>query len=252
MTAVQPSLGIVESQPTLVYSSDTVDLWCGRAEDVLPRLDSWSVDMIAMDPPYGAKWQSGRRNDRFATISGDDDASFVHEVLRNCLRVLREQRHVYVFGPLAFDGLPIGGTAELIWDKEHRGAGNLEIPWGPGHERIAFGVYVSRPSGRGRGDGRLAARLRQGSVLRVPRLNSADVRRHPTEKPVRLMRNLIESSSCAGDVVLDPFAGVGSTGVAAILSGRRALLVELDCGYCNIAAARLRAADELMSRAVRL
>jgi site-specific DNA-methyltransferase (adenine-specific) len=56
---------------------------------------------------------------------------------------------------------------------------------------------------------------------------------------------LIESSSRAGDLVLDPFAGVGSTGVAAILRGRRALLVEVDPAYASLAVERLQEAERL-------
>ena len=240
------------SEPALVYRSEMVELWHGDALDVLPRLDAWSVDLIATDPPYGVGWQSGRRREQFPKIVGDDDASFVRAVLLESLRVLREQRHVYVFGPLQFGDLPIGGTAELIWDRGQHNAGDLTSPWGPQHERIVFGVYVSRPSGRARGDGRLAARLRQGSVLRVPRLNSADVQRHPTEKPVRLMRQLVDTSSNAGELVLDPFAGVGSTGVAAVLAHRRCLLIEKDRGYCDIAETRLRAAEKIANEGARL
>lgn len=226
-----------------VYRSERAHVCCGDALDVLPLFDAWSVDMIATDPPYGVDWQSGRRSESFPKIIGDDDASFVRAIVLDGLRVLREQRHVYVFGPLTFDGLPIGGHAELVWDKGQHGPGDLQSPWGPQHERIAFGVYVSRPSGRARGDGRLAARLRQGSVLRVGRLNSAGVRRHPSEKPVALMRQLVDASSNAGERVLDPCAGSGSTGVAAVLAGRRALLIEKDPRYAEMCAERVRAAE---------
>lgn len=226
-----------------VYRSDRAHVLCGDSLDVLPLFDSWTVDMIATDPPYGVQWQSGRRTERFAKIIGDDDASFVRAVLAEGLRVLRERRHVYVFGPLTFGELPIGGSTELIWDKGQHNAGDLQCPWGPQHERIAFGVYTSRPSNRKAGDGRLAARLRQGSVLRVPRPNSAGVKRHPTEKPVRLMRQLVDASSNAGEIVLDPFAGSGGTGVAAVLAGRRTILIEKAPGYAEMAAERVKAAD---------
>jgi site-specific DNA-methyltransferase (adenine-specific) len=81
-------------------------------------------------------------------------------------------------------------------------------------------------------------------VLRFGRRTGRTVR-HPTEKPTDLLAELIESSSRVGEVVLDPFAGVGSTGVAAILRGRRALLVEVDERYAEIAVERLRVAEAL-------
>jgi site-specific DNA-methyltransferase (adenine-specific) len=69
--------------------------------------------------------------------------------------------------------------------------------------------------------------------------------RHPNEKPVGLCRELIESSTRAGDVVLDPFGGSGSTAVAAVLSGRRAVLVESNANWLNVAIPRVREAEIL-------
>lgn len=65
---------------------------------------------------------------------------------------------------------------------------------------------------------------------------------HPTEKPVHLMRHYIENSSQRGEVVLDPFAGTGTTGVAAIKAGRRFIGIERDPQWFDIARARLDAA----------
>lgn len=74
------------------------------------------------------------------------------------------------------------------------------------------------------------------SVLRIKSVRSGD---QPTEKPVGLLTPLIHYARPVGGVVLDPFAGSGSTGVAARLIGRRAVLIEADERYCEIAARRL-------------
>jgi hypothetical protein len=164
---------------------------------------------------------------------------------------LRSKRHVYVFGyrPIQLAApLHLGGTAELVWNKEHLGPGDLSRPWGPSHETIAFGVHVLRPGERIEGAGRLAARLRRGSVITALRPNGSAVR-HPTEKPVALMRQLIESSTVVGDLVVDPCAGVGSTLVAAILAGRRAWGVEIDERWADIALARIRCAEGIARQA---
>ena len=76
--------------------------------------------------------------------------------------------------------------------------------------------------------------------------------RHPTEKPVALMRLLIESSSLPGEIVLDPFAGVGSALVAAVVTGRRAIGIEIDKRYAEIAAERLRDAEAIAREIARL
>ena len=62
---------------------------------------------------------------------------------------------------------------------------------------------------------------------------------HPTVKPIELMRWLIRLAVPEGGVVLDPFAGSGSTGIAAVLEDRRFVGIEREEGYIDIACARL-------------
>lgn len=230
------------------YQTALATLYLGDARDVLPTLGRESVDLIATDPPYGVKWRSGLRGEKFDEMAGDDNSLNVPELLAGAVRALRVNRHVYVFGysPEDLAGpLCLGGVAELIWDKTQLGPGDLALPYGPAHERITFGVYAPRPSMRRKGCGNLSARLRKGSVLRVPRLNSQGVKNHPTEKPVALMRQIIESSSMLGEVVLDPFAGSGSTLVAALITGRKAIGIEVNEQYAEITVKRLLVAERL-------
>ena len=62
---------------------------------------------------------------------------------------------------------------------------------------------------------------------------------HDTEKPVELMKILIENSSKVGQLVCDPFMGIGSTGIASIMTGRRFIGTEIDEKYYNIACERI-------------
>lgn len=186
-------------------------------------------------------------------ITNDDDRAAVPPMLAVTLKPLRDGAHAYVFG-FRSDELPqlFASATDLVWDKGVTGMGDLSMQWSESHEPITFGVYYSDKYNKSNGRGALTARMRKGSVLRVPRLNAKQTRRHPTEKPVALLRQLIESSSVVGDTVLDPFAGVGSTAVAAILLGRKAVSIELDDSYCRQAVERQRAATELLTRAVNL
>lgn len=71
------------------------------------------------------------------------------------------------------------------------------------------------------------------NILRVP--NIIRNKKHPTEKPAELMQILIENSSREGEIVLDPFMGVGGVGVACMKSGRDFIGIEIDKKYFDIA-----------------
>jgi DNA modification methylase len=221
------------------FEANGITLYHGDCRDILPALPRASVHLIVTDPPYGVQWRSNYRAKRFDFIAGDEDQDAAIAGLRIALPALMNCRHVYVFGSINLDGLPLGSVAELIWDKDRPVLGNLAAGWSPTHEPIQFALYVPSAGDRQRGYGSGAARLRRGSVIRVPRLDG-NVMRHPTEKPVALLRELIEMSSRIGETVLDPFAGVGSTLVAAQLEGRKAIGIEIEERYCAIAVERLR------------
>jgi site-specific DNA-methyltransferase (adenine-specific) len=206
---------------------------CREAVSVIP-----TVDLIVTDPPYGQRYQSGWTG-RFGAIRGDDGETTIVDFLRPVLPRLRRMRHLYCFGANDFGDLPICGVTELIWDKEIISGGNLTSPWGPSHEKILFGVYEISTVARTAGRGNLAARMRKRSVLRFQRFHSVQATRHPTEKPVRLLRELIESSSMIGEIVFDPYMGSGSTLEAARIEGRKAIGIEIEERYCEIAAERL-------------
>lgn len=235
--------------PTPYYASDRATLYVGDCRDVLASLPSLDARLMATDPPYGVGWRSGYRGQPFEEMAGDDGSVDWPAVLGDIVaRHLDKRQHVYVFGyrPDQLAGpLRLGGTAQLIWDKGQAGPGDLSTSWGPSHEVITFGVHTPSPSERSAGRGALAARLRQGSVLREPSRRGRHTNRHPSEKPVRLMRMLIESSSLLGDLVLDPCAGSGSTAVAALVEGRRFVGVELDERYAATAVDRILAAEKI-------
>jgi site-specific DNA-methyltransferase (adenine-specific) len=244
----------------VLHQSDRATVIWGdsRDPDVIAQVPDW-YGLLCTDPPYGMRYNSGRSS-RFTEIPGDDGTVDWPAVLGQWVGPegtfnggLAPSRHVYVFGyrPEQLAGpLRLGGTADLVWHKLDLGSGDLTSPWGPSHEPIAFGVHVKRRSDREKGAGKLSARLRHESVLRYPRPGRGRAR-HSNEKPWRLLAELIESSTVRAyniadaDLVVDPCAGSGSTGVAAVLSGRRCFLVELTRADAELAVERVRAAEHL-------
>ncbi len=102
------------------------------------------------------------------------------------------------------------------------------------HEDILYGWKPGRGRpGRGRHPGtRWYGGNNQSSVFHIDRPARND--EHPTIKPVALIEAMLPNSSRRGDIVLDPFAGSGSTLIACERLGRRCFAVELDPAYCDV------------------
>ena len=237
-------------EPT--FSANGVELYLADSAVVVPELAE--VDLLVTDPPYGVEYRSNFRNERLDVMQGDGgtdaDRQAVVGILRAAVLKLRRGRHVYVFGPPEplREIERLTAHTSLVWDKGIIGMGNLSLPRGPSHEPINFAVTQLSKANREDGRGSLSARLRQGSVIRADRPNSLAVRRHPSEKPVAVMRQLVESSSCLGELVLDPFMGSGATIIAALLTGRRAIGIEKDPKHFDVARGRVEALLPLLDR----
>lgn len=203
---------------------------------VLQALPSESVDLVLTDPPYGMNYRSNRRvaSKRFRSIKGDADSSLFTEVVAELHRVLRDNRHIYVFCSWhrvdefkqQFERF-FSLKNILVWNKNNHGSGDLKGAFAPKHEFILFGHK-----------GRRELNWRLPDVLDFAKLSSSALT-HPTEKPTDLLKTLIEVSSQPGETVLDCFAGTGSTGLACVAAGRRAVLIERDSEYAALARERL-------------
>lgn len=221
------------------YTDENCIIYCGDAAKVVEALESGIANLIVTDPPYGQGFVSGKNS--HAPIHGDDGSVDVRTIIdRAARRLLARGRHAYVFGPIDLRGTCLTAQTEIIWDKESVGMGDLQSPWGLSHERITFAVQEISAANRAKGYGNLSARIRKGSVIRATKRTGDAAHRHPTEKPVSVLRQLIESSSVMGETVLDPFMGSGSTLEAAALEGRFGIGIEIDPEHCRKAAERMR------------
>jgi DNA modification methylase len=212
-------------------------LYLADCLDVLPAMKKGDADMLLADPPYGIEFVG--RGGVHEMIKNDHRGFDVSPYIEAALKVLKRGRHVYIFGELDIDNLQLCSKAELIWDKEIFGLGNLEIPWGKQHERITFAVHEISKKNRDKGFGALSARIRRGSILRSLRPHSGGAVNHPTEKPIDILCQMIESSSMIGETILDPFMGSGSSIVAAICEGRKAIGIEIDEKHFDTACRRV-------------
>ena len=205
------------------YQDEWVTLLHG---DCLEVTDWLAADVLVTDPPYGRGWRQGNLgNDAHPGIANDHDTGVRDSALHLWGGV------AVVFGDLMLE--PPEGTQQVLIYHKPNNAGVRGATGG--FRRDAEAVYLlgGWPSGIGG----------ESSVLRTIAPSqggpSSIVGRtgHPHAKPGDVMQRLI--SKCPPGTIADPFAGSGSTLVAAKALGRKAIGVELEEKYCEIAARRL-------------
>lgn len=223
------------------YEDDLVTLYHGDCREVTDWLEA---DVLVTDPPYGIGYvrHVGQARRKHSGITGDLST----EVRDSALSSWGE-RPALVFGSWKA-ARPPAVRMTLTWDKGPSvGPGDYTMPWGLSTEEVyVLGKWPPiTPGGRAREGGTPA---RSGSVLRVDHYNTQSANRpdHPTPKPVGLIERLL--LKCPPGVIADPFAGSGSTLIAAKLLGRRSIGVEADEKWCELAARRL-AQDSLFGGA---
>jgi site-specific DNA-methyltransferase (adenine-specific) len=208
------------------YEDDLVTLYHGDCREVTVWLEA---DVLVTDPPYGIAYKAGTMpggresvTDK-AEIAGDATVAD-----RDAMRTLWGARPGLVFGSWRAPR-PARTVNRLIWFKASTQAAARRLPWYSAEEEIyQLGTgFVGTP------DQNVirTTELRSGAHGAVATIG------HPTPKPTGLMEYLI--SKCPPGTIADPFAGSGSTLVAAKQLGRRAIGVELEEKYCEIAARRL-------------
>jgi ParB/RepB/Spo0J family partition protein len=212
-----------------VKIGDCVEIMKGWANEI--------VHCVITDPPYGIDLDKGetKKGSAHPTIYHDDHYDIMEVVslaAKEAYRVLKPSTHAYfwfdvkayqkVFELLSSVGFTVD-PVPLVWVKNTPGQVNHpESRWASGYEACFF--CRKGPSHR--------ALLKQGqtNVLKYDVVPPAK-KIHPVEKPTAMLRQLIESSTVDGEVVLDMFAGSGSLGEAAIQTGRNFLLIERDPAF---------------------
>jgi site-specific DNA-methyltransferase (adenine-specific) len=240
------------SQPGELYTLGQHDLLCGDSTDPeqLARVIAGrEVAALVTDFPWGVDYQG--KTPEALTIENDSAAGlpeFLAAAFGALDRVLGPRVPFYLFVPsgpagtefrLALRSIGWEHRQTLIWCKNTLVLGHSDYHYR--HEEILYG-FTPGPGRAGRGGGRGShwyGGNDQSSVLFFDRPKSSP--EHPTSKPVALMAALIRNSTRRGELVLDPFAGSGSTLLACETLGRRCAAVELDPRYADVIRTRYQA-----------
>lgn len=210
--------------------------------EVFKTIPDNSIDLVVTDPPYKttSRGNAGTSGGMLQKEINKKGQVFKHnnikpqEYIPELYRVLKDGSHCYIMTNHVNLQEMLNVATEsgfkfvkcLIWDKGNKIMGQYYMS---SFEYILF--------------------LRKGKAKRINNCGTADILRvpniklkgedgknlHDTEKPVELMKIMIDNSSNEGDIVFDPFMGIGSTGVACLELNRRFIGVELDEQYFPIA-----------------
>lgn len=219
-------------------------LYQGDCLEVLKTLADESVNAVITDPPYGIDYQSARRTDKSQWLPkiANDKHPFVwwlHDAYRitkpaGCLMCFCRWDVQEAFKQ-AIEWAGFKVESQIIWDKKVHGMGDLKKQFAPQHDVIWFAT---------KGDFAFPGKRPQ-TIVGTPRVNP-DSLIHPNEKPLELMKYLITSVTKKGDVVVDPFAGSGSTLLAAEQLGRDCIGIEISPDYCQIIHHRMKIIEQCL------
>ncbi len=207
----------------------------GDCIEKMREMPANSVDFILTDPPYLVSYRD--RNGR--TIQNDSNSDWLKPAMREAYRVLKMDRVAIMF---------YGWTKVDEFFTAWKGAGFQPV----GH--IVFRKTYSSKSRFLSYQHEQAYLLAKGRPP-LPKQPIADVidmpysgnKLHPTQKPVGVLAQLVRSFTLPGELVLDPFAGSGSTCAAAMLTGRKYIGVEMDDAYHASAIARMNRVKERLA-----
>lgn len=200
----------------------------------MKRIDDKSIDLLLTDIPYGMDFQSNYRKEKHLKIQNDNNVNWFSNWIKEINRVVKDEAHLYIFcshHKVDFFKSEIEKYIKvkniLIWEKNNTGMGDLFGDYAPKYEMILFCSNGDK-------------KLNGGRDANIIKANRTQNNLHPTEKPVNLMEYFIGKSSSENDLVLDTFAGSGSTLIACKNTKRNFIGFEIEEAYINIINKRLQ------------
>ena len=207
----------------------------GDCLEVMKNIPDNSIDLIVTDPPYLINYKSNWCMSK--QILGDSEYDLIKNSIKEMYRVLKNNSAAYIFcSPKKVDyfirycqsaGFVIKNS--IVWVKNNWTSGDLKAQYGQQHE-----IILLLNKGRKYINGK-----RLTDVWFFDRVAFQN-QYHQNEKPVKLLEQCIIKHSDEGDIILDPFMGSASTGIACFNTGRQFIGIEKDAKYYEIAMQRMK------------
>ena len=223
-----------------------IDLKCGDCLELMKNISNESIDLIITDPPYPTTSRGNAGNSggmlqkeinkrgkvfNFNNITCKEYAPEFYRVLKNGSHCYVMTNHVNLIDMLnTFTNNGFHFIKSLIWDKGNKIMGQYYM------SQFEYILFFRK------GKGKKINNCGTSDILPIKNNKTKDKNGknlHDTEKPIELMKILIENSSTESQKVLDPFMGIGSTGVASVITNRSFIGIEIDEYYFKIAKERI-------------
>ena len=259
------------------YICDDAVIFNSDCLDILSRLPENSIDMIFADPPYmlsnnGFTCQNGKmvnvNKGKWDKSRGlDEDFKFHDAWVSSCRRVLKPEGTIWISGtyhsiyqcgyilqknnfhilndiawykPNASPNLSCrfftASHETIIWARKEKKASHIF-----NYEKMKNGSF---PEDKIKKEN---TQMRSVWSIPTPKNNEKELGKHPTQKPLALLARIILASTNEGNIILDPFNGGGTTGIASsIIGGRYYIGIEIDAQYCKLTR------DKLICRKTRI
>ena len=262
----------VDLPSSLLIDGSSQKIIRGDAIEILRQISRARIDLLFADPPYNLTKKFGK--EKFSSRSSDEYEVWLDSWLRLCVPLLKPTASIYICGDWRSSSAiqRVGSKYfklqnRITWEREKgRGA---KANWKNATEDIWFFTMSDdftfnldavkqrrrvmapyRENGKPKdwdesanGNFRDTHPSNIWTDITIPFWSMPENTDHPTQKPEKLLAKIILASTNAGDLILDPFAGSGTTAVAAKKLGRNFVAIEADEDYCLLAAKRLEIAE---------
>jgi len=264
--AEEKILARVEKKPYFVGGNFV--LYHANCLDILNQLPENSIDMIFADPPYnlsngGFSVHAGRR---VSVNKGDwdksrgfkDDYDFHYKWLEACKKVLKPHGTLWVSGTYhsifqcghAIQTLGYHIMNDIAWFKPNASP-NLSCRYfTASHENLIWAKKDKKAKHKFHYDDmrklrndlihRNGKQMRSVWAIGTPKPEEKKFGKHPTQKPIELLKRIVLASTNKNDIVLDPFTGSSTTGLAAILHGRKFVGIDTEKEYLELSKKRFK------------
>jgi site-specific DNA-methyltransferase (adenine-specific) len=255
---------------TPFFQSKNAVVFNGDCLDILQSFPENSIDMIFADPPYmlsndGITCKNGRmvvvnKGEWDKSNGFENDTIFHNEWISACRRILKPEGTIWISGTyhsiyqcgylLQKNGFHF--LNDIAWFKPNASPNLACRSFTASHETFIWARkdkkakhtfnYLAMKNGDFPEDKLKKENTQMRSVwsISTPKNGEKEQGKHPTQKPLDLLKRIVRASTDENDIILDPFCGSGTTGVACICVGERSFIgIEIDKDYCDLSRKRL-------------